>query len=158
MKTKKERLKAIRRIIRTRPVGNQEELKVLLENEGFSFNQATLSRDIKELKIVKYPDDNGSYAYTFSGGNNYTNEPNTKEENDRTSPVTASIEFSGNLAVLKTRPGYAMGIASDIDSLTSGEILGTIAGDDTILLIPREGVTRKEVVETLQAIIPRLKS
>jgi transcriptional regulator of arginine metabolism len=57
-----------------------------------------------------------------------------------------SIEFSGNLAVMKTKPGYASAIAWDIDNKGSVEILGTIAGDDTILIIPREGVTREQIL------------
>ncbi len=60
-----------------------------------------------------------------------------------------NIEFSGNLAVVKTRPGYAMGIASDIDTHAPCEILGTIAGDDTILIIPREGISRDKIVKAL---------
>jgi len=63
------------------------------------------------------------------------------------------IEFSGNLAVIKTRPGYAMGLASDIDVNVPDEILGTIAGDDTILVIPREGYTRTQVKEALARVL-----
>ena len=63
--------------------------------------------------------------------------------------IHSNIEFSGNLAVIKTRPGYAMGIASDIDTHAPKEILGTIAGDDTILVIPREGFSRQNIVDAL---------
>ena len=62
-------------------------------------------------------------------------------------------EFSGNLAVVKTRPGYAMGIASDIDSHAPSEILATIAGDDTILVIPRNGVSQEKVIAALSHFI-----
>ncbi len=157
MCTKKERHIAIRRAVKNHSISNQDELKSILEKDGILFAQATLSRDIKELKIVKYPDISGNYIYTFHGENNYSFESNNlSDENEFSSKATSSIEFSGNLAVLKTRPGYAMGIASDIDSLASDEILGTIAGDDTILLIPREGITRKRVIDVLQDIIPNL--
>ena len=64
-----------------------------------------------------------------------------------------NIEFSGNLAVVKTRPGYAMGIASDIDSHAPSEILATIAGDDTILVIPRNGVSQEKVIAALSHFI-----
>ncbi|GHT71354.1 arginine repressor [Bacteroidia bacterium] len=157
MDAKRERHIAIRRVIKNHSVSSQEELKNILEKEGLEFAQATLSRDIKELKIVKYPDVNGTYIYTFHGENNYSSELNNPvDEKDLSVRATSSLEFSNNLAVLKTRPGYAMGIASDIDSLASEEILGTIAGDDTILLIPREGILRKAVIEVLQVIIPNL--
>ncbi|MDR1369336.1 MAG: ArgR family transcriptional regulator [Dysgonamonadaceae bacterium] len=158
MDIKKERHIAIRRAVKNHSISSQEELKNILEKDGFTFAQATLSRDIKELKIVKYPDVNGDYIYTFHGENNYSSELNSSaDENEISSRATSSLEFSGGLAILKTRPGYAMGIASDIDSLASEEILGTIAGDDTILLIPREGISRKAVIDVLQNIILNLK-
>ncbi len=157
MCTKKERHIAIRKAVKNHPISSQEELKSILEKDGILFAQATLSRDIKELKIVKSPDASGNYIYTFHGKNNYSYDiTDSADENELSSRITSSIEFSGNLAVLKTRPGYAMGIASDIDNLASKEILGTIAGDDTILLIPREGISRSTVIDVLQNIIPNL--
>ena len=138
MSKRKERLEAIRELIRTKKFGNQEELQKELENSGFSATQATLSRDIKELKIAKTHDADGNYVYRL---------PEGREDGGR--ERRANIEFSGNLAVVRTRPGYAMGIASDIDAHASREILATIAGDDTILVIPREGISRKEVAAVL---------
>ena len=67
------------------------------------------------------------------------------------------IEFSGNLAVIRTRPGYASSVAYDIDTHNFHEILGTIAGDDTILLVLREGCTRTNVLDALSIIIPNIK-
>lgn len=69
-----------------------------------------------------------------------------------------SIAFSGHMAVLKTRPGYAAGLASDIDAHKLDTIIGTIAGDDTILIIIREDATRQDMIDELAAIIPALKS
>ena len=133
---------AIREIIRAREIGNQEELLNALRESGFSVTQATLSRDIKQLKVAKVHGGNGDYVYRLP-----------KEEADKPSAASGvrrpDVEFSGNLAVLKTRPGYAMGIASDIDAHAANEILGTIAGDDTILVIPREGVSREKVIAVL---------
>jgi len=68
-----------------------------------------------------------------------------------------SIDFSGNLAVIRTRPGYASRLAYDIDIRNFDEILGTIAGDDTILLIVREECSRDEVVEVLSVVIPNIQ-
>ena len=136
MSTKKERLDAICGIIQTKVISNQEELLKELEDSGFSVTQATLSRDIKQLKVAKVHDGNGDYVYRLPEGKKKPN-----------------IEFSGNLAVVKTRPGYAMGIASDIDSHAPSEILATIAGDDTILVIPRNGVSQEKVIAALSHFI-----
>ena len=159
MCTKKERHIAIRKAIKDHSISSLDELKNILEKSEIVATQATLSRDVKFLKIVKSPDLDGNYIYAFQGMHNYSSElDNPIDENEFSSKATMStIEFSGNLAVLKTRPGYAMGIASDIDSLASDEILGTIAGDDTILLIPREGITRKDVFNALKKIIPNFR-
>ena len=146
MSTRKERLDAIGEIIRTKAIGNQEEILTAPEESGFSVTQATLSRDIKQLKVAKVHGGNGDYVYRLPDEGAGEQVPN----DDVRKP---NIEFSGNLAVLKTRPGYAMGIASDIDAHAANEILGTIAGDDTILIIPREGVSRERVIGALSRFI-----
>ena len=142
MTTKTERLTTICEIIQSLKICNQEELLKQLYNRGFQVTQATLSRDIRHLKIVKVHEENGSYVYRLP----------IKDENKTLKKQMlqhSNIEFSGNLAVVKTRPGYAMGIASDIDTNALNEILGTIAGDDTILIIPREGVSRERIIKVL---------
>jgi transcriptional regulator of arginine metabolism len=149
MKNKKERLFAIQDIIRTQSVCSQEELLKLLKSKGFNSTQATLSRDIKALKIAKSPDMYGDYVYTLPPETRVQQKKLQVDERQLIMSGFISIEFSGDLAVIKTRPGYAMGIASDIDGKAGREVLGTIAGDDTILLIPREGVSRKRIVEIL---------
>lgn len=146
MSTRKERLDAICRIIQEKAISNQEELLKELMGSGFSLTQATLSRDIKQLKIAKVHNGEGDYVYRLP------QEDVTKAfgQGDRQLPY---VEFSGNLAVIRTRPGYAMGIASDIDNHSREEILATIAGDDTILVIPRDGISREEVIEALSHFI-----
>ena len=109
MSTKKERLDAICGIIQTKVISNQEELLKELEDSGFSVTQATLSRDIKQLKVAKVHDGNGDYVYRLP-------EESISKQAQPEGKKKPNIEFSGNLAVVKTRPGYAMGIASDIDS------------------------------------------
>ncbi|MDR1402616.1 MAG: ArgR family transcriptional regulator [Tannerellaceae bacterium] len=147
MSSKKERLEAICRIIREEVICNQEELLKRLETNGFSIAQATLSRDIKQLKIARMHDEKDSYVYRLP----HDAMPVTlSSEQPKIHP---DIEFSGNLVVVKTRPGYAMGIASDIDSSAPREILATIAGDDTILVIPREGYSRERIAEAINQFI-----
>ena len=153
MSTKKERLDVICQILRKEAVGSQEELIKLLETRGFTVTQSTLSRDIRQLKVVKVHDKEGNYAYRlpeYADSLRLMDENSTRVEVDR---AQMNVEFSGNLAVVHTRPGYAMGIASDIDSHSPYEILATIAGDDTILVVPREGVSREEVVRALARFI-----
>ena len=142
---KEYRLQMITHIINNEVIRSQDDLiKSLAEKEIF-VTQATLSRDIKELKIVKKHDENSNYVYalpeTMSTAGSETNESNRLK-----------IEFSGNLAILKTLPGYAMAIAFEIDQHNPKEIAGTIAGDDTILVIPREGYSRDQVAFALYTI------
>ena len=146
MSTRKERLDAICRIIQEKAISNQEELLKELMNSGFSLTQATLSRDIKQLKIAKVHNGEGDYVYRLP----QEEVAKAFSQVDRQLPY---VEFSGNLAVIRTRPGYAMGIASDIDNHSRKEILATIAGDDTILVIPRDGMSREEVIEALSHFI-----
>ena len=133
MSTKKERLDAICGIIQTKVISNQEELLKELE-------------DIKQLKVAKVHDGTGDYVYRLP-------EESISKQAQPEGKKKPNIEFSGNLAVVKTRPGYAMGIASDIDSHAPSEILATIAGDDTILVIPRNGVSQEKVIAALSHFI-----
>jgi transcriptional regulator of arginine metabolism len=140
MTIRKERLETISRIIRTERIRNQEELLRRLQASGFSVTQATLSRDIRQLKIARVHDGNDTYVYQPADAL-------------QPAPIRPGLEFSGNLAVIKTRPGYAMGIASDIDRASPQEILATVAGDDTILVIPREGYSRENVADAIERFI-----
>lgn len=136
MTTLTARLETINRLVQTSIICNQDELQEKLKVEGFDVTQATLSRDMRRLKITKkHEGDRMVYRLPLQ-------EPTEK--------TAMNIEFSGNLAVLHTRPGYAMGIASDIDAQSYPEILATIAGDDTILVIPREGHSREDVRKVLE--------
>ena len=157
MKNKAQRLLAIRQIIQEKEVFSQEELLRSLDQKGFELTQATLSRDLKQLKVVKAPGTNGEYAYSIPGQIR-NNVPLSKNiENTFPAMGFESLEFSGNLAVLRTKPGFAAGIASIIDSRAPFEIIGTIAGDDTILVIAREGITRQAVIDVLTAIVQGMK-
>ena len=152
MKTRTQRLLAIRRIIERNAIGNQEELLKKLGGAGFELTQATLSRDLKFLQVGKVPDKEQGYVYFLPGEN--------PEPEQRTSqgifPLNGfiSIEFTLHMAVIKTRPGYANSIASAIDGLNAFEILGTVAGDDTILLIPRDGISNEDVKNVLVELFP----
>jgi len=157
MKSKTQRLIAIRQIITGQKISSQDELLTLLNKQGFEVTQATLSRDLKYLKVAKVPDNETGYRYEVPENASKKNEEHYTMEEFPMNRIN-SIEFSGQLAVMKTMPGFANSIASVIDSFGIFEVLGTIAGDDTILLINRDGVSKTDVVNALDLALPGLKS
>ena len=157
MKNKNNRLDSIKMIISSKEIGSQEELLRELAKEGFTLTQATLSRDLKQLKVAKAASMNGNYVYVLPNNTMYKRmvDPQSAGEMLRNNGFL-SIEFSDNIAVIKTRPGYASSLAYDIDNSHFSEIIGTIAGDDTIMLIVREGCSRTGVRQALTQLIPNI--
>ena len=158
MKSKNSRLDAIKIIISSKEIGSQDELLQELVKEGYQLTQATLSRDLKQLKVAKAASMNGNYVYVLPNNTMYKRmtEQHSAMDMLRADGIRG-IEFSGNLAVIRTRPGYASSVAYDIDNRDFDEILGTIAGDDTILLVLREGCTKTSVINALSLVIPNIK-
>ncbi len=158
MKVKNNRLEALRLIISSQQLGSQDELLTALQNEGFKLTQATLSRDLKQLKVAKAASMSGNYVYVLPNETMYkrVNTPNTIREMMKV-PGFISINFSGNIGIIKTRPGYASSIAWNIDNSDIPEILGTIAGDDTIFIVIKEGVKHQQIINTLSDVVPNMK-
>ena len=158
MKVKTNRLEALRLIISSQQLGSQDELLNALQKEGFKLTQATLSRDLKQLKVAKAASMSGNYVYVLPNETMYkrVSTPNSIREMMRV-PGFISTNFSGNMGIIKTRPGYASSIAWNIDNSDVPEILGTIAGDDTIFIVIKEGVKHKDVVEALSDVVPNMK-
>ncbi|MFW9607548.1 MAG: arginine repressor [Prevotella sp.] len=154
MKVKASRLEALKMLISSKELSNQEEVLQALKAEGFLLTQATLSRDLKQLKVAKAASMNGKYVYVLPNETMYKriHKPLSPTEMMQT-PGFVSINFSGNMAIIKTRPGYASSIAYNIDSSDIPQIMGTIAGDDTIFIVIKEGTTPEEVKESLNGII-----
>ncbi|MBN6186004.1 transcriptional regulator ArgR [Aneurinibacillus sp. BA2021] len=124
----------IREIIARNDVETQDELVDLLCAAGFNVTQATVSRDIKELHLVKVPTNDGRYKYSLPADQRF----NPQHKLKRTLIDSfVSIDQANNLLVMKTMPGNANAIGALIDNLEWSEILGTICGDDTILIICR---------------------
>ncbi|EFA96961.1 arginine repressor [Hoylesella timonensis] len=154
MRFKNDRLEAIKLLISSQEIGSQKELLEALEAEGFIVTQATLSRDLKQLKVAKAASMNGRYVYVLPNETMYrrVQKPLPAREMMLT-PGFLSIQFSGNIGVIKTRPGYASSIAYNIDNSNIPEILGTIAGDDTIMIVVKEGVQEFEIIDLLHELV-----
>ncbi|MBR0287336.1 MAG: ArgR family transcriptional regulator [Bacteroidales bacterium] len=143
--TTKIRQQAILEIIQAGPVYSQEELALRLKEAGISSTQATLSRDLNALRISKIP------------GEGYVVPVRHRPLTADLSSGVLRIQFSDHLAVLKTRPGLASAVAALIDAQSILPIIGTIAGDDTILLVGRVDATQADILDALTPIIPAIK-
>ena len=143
---------AILEIIAEQAIETQEELADALRNHGFQVTQATVSRDIKELRLVKALSADGAYRYVASD----KNETGLNERLVRMfSETVVSISYAYNQIIIKTLSASASIAAETIDSLQWPEILGTIAGENTILMIVRSVEEVKSVVDRLNAMIRR---
>ena len=159
MKVKNSRLETLKMLISSQELSSQEQVLQALHKEGYEITQATLSRDLKLLKVAKAASSSGKYAYVLPNDALYKRVSNHIPLNKMTlSTGFQSINFSGNMVVIKTRPGYASSIAYNIDNSDIPQILGTIAGDDTIFLVKKKGTTEEEVLDILGEIIPDLHS
>ncbi|MCH5217189.1 MAG: hypothetical protein J1F07_01325 [Muribaculaceae bacterium] len=157
MKNRKKRVEVIVDIINRQCVGSQEELSQLLKKAGYNVTQATLSRDLKMLKTTKVPTDRGTYMYILPDSNVIKDKllaTGQTDLNNRDQSGFISLKFSNNIAVIKTRNGYAPGLAYDIDISNVEEIIGTIPGTDTILAVLAEGVSHEKAREVLARFLP----
>lgn len=131
-------------LIEKKPIETQEELADELKREGIDVTQATVSRDIKELRLVKVLSENGHYRYA----------PLKQQDESIINRLTTllkeslvRVDYAGNIIVLKTLSGTAMAAAAAIDALDMNEIIGSLAGDDTIFLVVREASQAEDVVD-----------
>lgn len=158
MKSKNSRLQTLRMLISSQELCCQDDVLKALEKEGYKVTQATLSRDMKQLKVAKATSLGGRYFYVLPNETMYkrVSSPKRAAEMLLTSGFM-SVNFSGNLGVIKTRPGYASSLAFNIDNSGIPSVIGTIAGDDTIFIVIKDGCTSVEVVEDLKDVIPDVK-
>lgn len=143
----------IRRLIANNNISSQDDLMKLLIKKGYVLTQATLSRDLKYLRVAKMPNDNAGYVYILPDKEQAVDDV---EVAGSSFGVLVSIDFAQGMAILKTLPGHAGSIAYNIDHLNAYEVGGTIAGDDTILLIPRDGVSKSDLINMLKMRLPGL--
>lgn len=156
MKNRTQRQLAIKQAILNNRISSQEELLRILKDQGFESTQATLSRDLKILKVAKASDQILGYVYVIQEAVSKENQRDSSRINFLADGFR-DLQFSGNLAVIKTMPGYASSLAVVIDNAQPYEVIGTIAGDDTILIIMREGISRSDLINCLVLIMPTLE-
>ena len=153
-KDKKYRLAILRMLISSKEISSQRELLQQLAKENVEVTQATLSRDLKQLKVAKAASMNGKYIYVLPNETMYRRVPSPRTAAEMLqTPGHVSLNISGNMAVVKTRPGYASAIAYNIDNAEIADILGTIAGDDTIFMVVKEGADKDALSAELDKIM-----
>lgn len=156
MNSKIDRHNQIKRIILDNKIASQDELLDSLRKEGFELTQATLSRDLKEIRVGKLADPLRGSVYVL----HEQLKQNNRQPNVPLIPGNSvlSVVFSYHLCVVRTFPSFASTVANYIDSSQLAEIAGTVAGDDTILVIPREGYSQKEILKALGSVIPEIET
>ena len=141
----------IEKIISEENISTQEEILKKLKGKGIDCTQATLSRNLRQLGVGRIPNGAGRYKYSLSENSSIQEKSSFKLN---IVPVIRDIVEAKGLMVIRTIPGNASNTAFFIDGAGRYEIAGTIAGDDTILVIPRDGVTVQQVHTCLEIILP----
>lgn len=146
MKNQEARRRRIVSILQTSKIHSQDDLLGRLQAEGVEVTQATLSRDLKFLSVARVPDGTGESYYSVEPPVERVLDPYIRDDMKR---EIRSIQFSGNLCVVKTKTGHAPGIAFGIDQLKIQDIVGSVGGEDTILIVMKEGADRKAFLKNL---------
>lgn len=143
------------RIITKKKVSNQDELLSLLRDEGIEATQATLSRDLKSMKVVKMHSPAEGYFYSVPDDLRHV-VPDTDAKHTMAGIV--SLAMSGQFCVFKTRPGYANMLGAIIDGNSPVGVMGTVAGDDALLVLLREGTPHEAVLNSMEEFLPGLRA
>ncbi len=146
-----KRRNKIRQIIRDMEVNTQSELAKLLTLEGFSVTQATVSRDIKELGLIK--EKGKVLKYKYAEPISYSINVSLEKVSTLLKAYILSIKSSGNLIVIKTLEGHASACGMAIDKLSLNGVLGSVAGDDTLLIVVDENVLAKDVENIIKGYV-----
>ncbi len=155
MKERQQRLQLIKRILKEQRITSQEQLLGFLTREGFNVTQATLSRDLKLLKVGKVSAGAEGYAYTLPSEEERRESERSYVEDFQRGYV--AIALSGTVAVVRTLTGHADSVAIALDNLGVPEVLGTVAGNDTVLAVVREGTTKDALLSALRAKVEDLE-
>jgi transcriptional regulator of arginine metabolism len=151
MSTKAQRQQALIRIIENAEVSSQTQLQRLLAKEGIKATLVTVSRDLEEVGAIKVRSSSGDTVYAIA-----TFEPARRATSDQLRRVmsewVAEVFHSGQMVVLRTPPGCAHVVASALDRAAPNGLLGTVAGDDTIICVATENVGGKELAKELRSL------
>ena len=151
MSTKAQRQQALIRIIENAEVSSQTQLQKLLAKEGIKATQVTVSRDLEEVGAIKVRSSSGDTVYAIA-----TFEPARRAASDQLRRVisewVAEVSHSGQMVVLRTPPGCAHVVASALDRAAPNGLLGTVAGDDTIICVATENVGGKKLANELRSL------
>lgn len=146
---KKGRHEAILSLIKKESIGTQDDLMQRLNEMGYKVTQATVSRDIKALKLVKTPFEAGQYKYTVSSGEG---EDHSGKYYSILSHSVTDVNYAGNMVVVKCFSGMAQAACAAIDNLMLSKIVGTLAGDDTIFVLCKD----EEKAEDFKNIVSKI--
>lgn len=141
----------IKEIVEQQVIETQEELAESLRRHGIEVTQATVSRDIKELRLIKVPTGDGRYRYAYPMEQSLLFSQSRMERLFRDSVV--AIDFSENIIVLKTLPGAGQAVAATIDHAKWTEIIGTVAGDDNILVVVKPAQAAGAVADRFRGLL-----
>lgn len=148
---KHNRHSRILRIITENPIQTQEQLTDILKNEGFAVTQATVSRDIKELGLVKVSSSEGGYRYAQGKqGREHGQNINVF------SKTVVSVEYALHTVVIKTYAGMAQAVAASLDAMPEEDVLGSVAGDDTVVLIMKSEDAAAKIVPRLERLFKNM--
>lgn len=139
---KSQRHARILELVSKYEIETQEDMMSRLQSEGFKVTQATVSRDLKELKLTKTLTARGTYRYSVNHGRQHAG---SGKLNSAMVDSITQVDYSLNLVVIKTYPGLAQAVASAVDALNMHSILGSVAGDDTIIVVTRSVEDAKEI-------------
>lgn len=157
MKERLARLKAIKKLIKTYRIESQDELLGYLKKDNYSVTQATLSRDLKLLKVGKVSDGNAGYYYTLPGDEERKESEKSYIQDFLRGYI--SIDWSGSMVVIRTFSGHSDSVALAIDNLGLEDVLGSIAGrDNTVFVALREGYSGDDFLSDMKLRIPELEA
>jgi transcriptional regulator of arginine metabolism len=155
VKERQQRLQLIKRILKEQRITSQEQLLGFLQQEGYNVTQATLSRDLKLLKVGKVSAGAEGYAYTLPSEEERRESERSYVEDFQRGYV--SFALSGTVAVVRTLTGHADSVAIALDNLGIPEVLGTVAGNDTVIAVVRDGTTKGTLFSALRAKVGELE-
>jgi transcriptional regulator of arginine metabolism len=153
MPSKKERQQRIERIIEQGTFHTQQEIIAALEEEGIQVKQGTLSKDFKALNVIKRPTADGSFRYVLLRNYSIQDDPVAREIRD----FVRGVDEAGHLAVIKTTSGHASAVCETIDQAGWPEVIGTIAGENTILIVCRTPGLAQQFVARVRTLMEEKK-